>query len=56
MTKTPTTMIAIPKIAGKSNFCLKNMTEIKAVRTIPKPAQMAYATPKGISRMANENR
>ena len=38
----------MPTIAGISIDCLKNKILMIAVNTIPTPAQMAYAMPKGM--------
>ena len=46
ITRTPETIKVIPTIAAKSSFSLKMKTEIKAVNTIPKPPQIAYAKPR----------
>lgn len=35
-------------MAGVSRLCLKMVTETAAVSTMPKPAQIAYAIPKGM--------
>lgn len=56
ITTTPAMINKIPKIAGKSNDCLKIKTETKAVKTIPKPAHIAYANPKGIDFKACERK
>lgn len=41
-------MSAIPRMTGRSSFCLNTTTDTTAVSTMPKPPQMAYATPSGM--------
>jgi hypothetical protein len=56
MTRTPETISAMPAIAALSKVNLKTTTLIIAVRTIPKPPQIAYATPRGMVFNARERK
>ncbi len=48
ITITPIKIKNIPISAGESGICLYNTALIAAIRTIPIPAQIAYATPTGM--------
>lgn len=56
ITITPATIKAIPIMAGASSRCLNTTTEIAAVKMMPTPPHMAYATPNGIALSAKEKK